>query len=150
MDNIALKYILQHINYVILIWTHWNMLLYMVHMSNIVILWLAVFDEAQIPVYWMIPSLRSSSYVAVDHHLKICVRFRATTNNLYIIIEPVAALEVIFRKTVNEQYYIRIINNNIRGGLPTLKKETIMAYFGLKHHYFFLINSFMIWLDNTF
>ena len=72
------------------------------------------------------------------------MRFRATTNNLYIIIEPVAALEVIFRKTVNEQYYIRIINNNIRGGLPTLKKETIMEFFGLKHHYFFKIKSFMI------
>ena len=137
MDNIALKYILQHIKYVILIWTHWNMLLYMVHMSDIVILWLAVFDEAQIPVYWMTPSLRSSSYFSGDHHLKICVRFRVSTNNLYIIIEAVAALEVVFRKTVNEQYYIRIINNNIRGGLPTLKKETIMAFFGLKHHYFF-------------
>ena len=150
MDNITLKYILQHINYVILFWTHWNMLLYMVHMSDIVILWLAVFGEVQIPVYWMIPSLRSSSYVAGDHHLKICVRFRATTNNLYIIIEPVAALEVIFRKTVNEQYYIRNINNNIRGGLPTLKKETIMAFFGLKHQFKKKIKSCMIWHDNTF
>ena len=72
------------------------------------------------------------------------MRFRASTNNLYNIIAAVAALEVVFRKTVNEQYYIRIMNNNIRGGLPTLKKETIMAFFGLKHHYFLKIKSFII------
>ena len=65
------------------------------------------------------------------------MRLRASRNILHIVIEALAALEVVFRKTVNEQYYIRIINNNIRGGLPTLKKETIMAFFGLKHHFFF-------------
>ena len=61
-----------------------------------------------------------------------------------MVIEAVTALELVFRKTVNEQYYIRIINNNIRGDLPTLKKETIMAFFGLKHHYFFKVKSYMI------
>ena len=80
-----------------------------------------MFDEAQIPVFLNDPFF-SSSYFSGDSHLKICVLLRASRNILHIVIEALAALEVVFRKTVNEQYYIRIINNNISGGLPTLKK----------------------------